>query len=402
MNHIALEIENWGKIIIDGVSEIRYNERVLYQGLNINSIKFYFYLKERFGTVNVQFETVERYFIKKRVLLPSQWCYAFQSGSNIILVSGDDLINIAVLSTYEPPTKLDFDLFCNRVNAVLQKQYLGKYEDIKYDLFVNYSRLLYDLITVYKNKFNQKLPVIPANVPLKLGDDLSDPVIRYNQIEYCKDYNQWLEAALDMSTISIQIQIILPIYFESLIDLAFRIKLQKGFFDFSINYGDQKFKKNIFQYYEGLSIDQKLDEIGIKCFSVDKSKLRLFKESYKKYHNRKKRNKLLHGNSLLLKNTQINYYVDKSLIIGAHDRHRADRAVSESIDNTLNNNSVKDMIRQYEDLCNKFIDIFDDGGYFKKLTESLIFAHNPRSGGAISLAYSKFDDLRMPEEFEVN
>lgn len=399
MSHNTLEIENWEAITFVGELNLSYNKQVTNEGLKIDSIKFYFYLRERFGKPNIKYESVAHFFEQKYVSLGNIWCYCFQSDTNFILVSGDDHINISVLSTYEPPEKLDFDIFCSNINRVIEKQDLSKYDDSRYDIYVNYSFLLNNLIEKYKSSLNQKLPALPSNIYPKSDEmESEDPVIKYKIIEYSTDYNQWLKATLDRATISLQIQILLPIYFESLVDLAFRIKLQKQYFDYTKNYGDDRYKKSIFEYFEGLNLSKKLDEIREKCFSVNDNKIVAFSRRNTNYKVRTKRNKMLHGNSVFLKNLNMKFYLDEEYGIGYPDKHRAERTVTESIFATLANDEVKDMIRHYETRCKEFIDIFDDSGYFKELANGIVFGHNPRSGGAMSIGFKKLEDLFLPTE----
>jgi hypothetical protein len=399
MSHIALDIENWEKVKFNGELNLSYNQGILHVGLKIDSIKFYFFLKERFGKPNIQYESVAHFFQQKYVSMGNVWCYFFQSDANYIFVTGDDHISIVVLSLNEIPEQLDFDIFSENINKVIEKQDLSKYENSRYDIYVNYSFLLKNLINEYKTNINQKLPVLPKNIYFQREDwESEDPVSKYKFVEYTRDYNQWLKGTLDRATISLQIQILLPIYFESLVDLAFRIKLQQHYFDYSVNYGDDRYKKNIFEYFEGLNLNRKLEEIREKCFSVNDIKIVSFIRKNIDYKIRKKRNKLLHGNSLFLKNLNMKFYSDEDYGIGYPDKHRAERTVTESIYNTLANDEVKDMIRHYENRIKEFIDIFDDNEYFKNLANGIVFGHNPRGGGAISIGFNNLEDLFLPTD----
>ena len=309
MSHSALEFENWEIIKIEKDFSFSYNKRVLYSELKISAVKFYFFLKQRFGQPNVHYSQVSQFFLEKHVTTGNEWCYLFQSSTNFILVGGDDLINIAVLSINEPPEKLDFDIFCSNINSTLEKSKLNLPDDSCYDIYVNYGFLLNNLINDYKSIVNQKLPVRPDTLTIQLDElDTKDPTIQYKWIEYARDYNLWLKSTLEQATLSIQIQILLPIYFESLIDLAFRIKLQKSYFDDNKRYGRDN-NKRIFEYFEGLNIHEKLSEIRQKCFSIDDGKMLSFIKSNYDNKMRKKRNKLLHGNSLFLKNLNLRYYL---------------------------------------------------------------------------------------------
>jgi hypothetical protein len=79
-------------------------------------------------------------------------------------------------------------------------------------------------------------------------------------------------------------------------------------------------------------------------------------------------------------------------------RHKAGRIVSEPISTTLNIDDVLEMIKHYESRCKEFIDIFDDDGYFKTLANRIVFGHNPKRGGAISIRFDNLEDLFLPTE----
>lgn len=76
---------------------------------------------------------------------------------------------------------------------------------------------------------------------------------------------------------------------------------------------------------------------------------------------------LLHGNSGFLKNLNLKYYLDGKCGIGFPDRHKAERIISESIYNTLGNDEVMMLLKQYEARCKEFIEVFDDDGIFRNL-----------------------------------
>ncbi len=400
MSHTALEIENWKIVNIDKEFVFSYNNApVGYNGLRIDSVKFYFFLKEKFKRPpNVHYSQVSHFLPKKQVISGDDWCYLMQSDANFILVSGDDLINITVFSIDEPPEKLDFDIFCSNINALLEKLDLSKYDDSGYDIYVNYGLLLRNLIDDYKAKMNQKLPALPKTLIIGNHEmNTDDPVKKYELIEYATDYNHWLKATIDRATVSLQVQILLPIHFESLVDLAFRLKLQKPYFDDTKVYGRRN--QPIFKYFVGLNLIEKLKEIQEKCFSIDDEKIVSFITAIKKDNAlQQRRNKMLHGNSVFLRNLNLKYYLDEDRIIGFPDRHKAERIVTESIYNTLAHDDVFDLIKKYEIRCSKFIDIFDDNGYFKNLVDGIVFGHNPKSGGTLGIGFNKIEDLLLPTE----
>lgn len=400
MSHIALEIENWKIVNIDKEFAFSYNnDPVGYTGLRIDSVKFYFFLKEKFKqSPNIQYSQVSHFFVNRRVTTGNDWCYLFQSDTNFILISGDDLINITVFSIYEPPEELDFNIFCSNINIMLDKFDLSKYDNSSYNIYVNYAFLLRNLIDDFKTKMYQKLPALPKTLITHVDDiNTDDPVKKYELFEYNTDYNHWLKATLDRATISLQIQILLPIHFESLVDLAFRLKLQKPFFDDNKVYGRRN--QPIFKYFVGLNLIEKLKEIREKCFSIDDEKMVSFITAMKKDDAlQQRRNKMLHGNSVFLRNLNLKYYCDEKRIIGFPDRHKAERIVTESIYKTLAHDDVFDLIKKYEIRCRKFVDIFDDNGYFKNLVDGIVFGHNPKSGGTLGIGFKKIEDLLLPTE----
>ena len=79
MSHPALEIENW---VLPEIKvpkfELRYNERSLYMALDIDPVKFYYFLRNRFGNPNIKFESIAKFFPEKIVEF-KQWCYLIKS-----------------------------------------------------------------------------------------------------------------------------------------------------------------------------------------------------------------------------------------------------------------------------------------------------------------------------------
>lgn len=189
MSHPSLEIENWKKVDATIEFDLNLLKRVNYQGLKIDAIKYYFYVKERFGFPNVRYADFAQFFPEKTVLTANDWCYLFQSDSNLIIVCGDDLINIVVLSINDPPVKLNCDIFCENLNQILEKQNLRHLDSSRFNLYLNYSLLLNNLIYEYKSKISQKLPALPPTFSVQLDEmDSEDPLIKYKQIEYARDY----------------------------------------------------------------------------------------------------------------------------------------------------------------------------------------------------------------------
>ena len=126
MSNSALDIENWMKVNINGKIDLRYNHRVQFVGLEIDAIKFYFFLKEKHGLADVAYSSVSQFFPDRMISAGNEWCFLFQESSNFILVCGDDKINITILSLEEPPSKLDFDLFCSKAQTLLKNFSLEK------------------------------------------------------------------------------------------------------------------------------------------------------------------------------------------------------------------------------------------------------------------------------------
>lgn len=401
MGHEALEIENWKLLRFEKELDFSYNNRVAFTGLPIDSIRLYFYLKENFGRPNINLSQATQLFLEKRVTIGDDWCFLFQSGNNFILVSGDDLINITVLSIEQPPEKLDFDIFSANISSIIDKVDLQDYEGSRYDIYLNYGYMIKSLIEDFKIKMSKKIHRPPEYRGIQRSEiESEDENVKYRWKEYALDYNVWLKGVIERASISMQIQILLPIYYESLVDLAFRIKLQKKYFEPFVNHGDSRIRQDIFQYFERLNINDKLIEIRNKCFSVDEKKFNTFLSKQTDKEKRKRRNKMLHGNSVFLKNLHLQYFLDENrYLIGFPDRHRAERVMSESLSETLINDDLSQLVDYYENLCNHFVDIFDDEGYFKKLTQGLVFGHNPRSGGAIALPIDKLENLFLPEDF---
>ncbi|MBD3184925.1 hypothetical protein GF312_21765 [Candidatus Poribacteria bacterium] len=399
MSHPALDIENWELIKFEKKFEFPVRKQVLYNALKIDARKFYFFLKEKFGEPNINYQQVKKLFLERRMIGFGDWCYVFVTHDNLVIVTGDDLINIAVLSINEPPVEIDFEIFGQQLNNYLENFDLNKYDNIQYDIYVNYGFFLNELIQEYITKVNQKIPLAPNELEFRLDEmDSNDPMIKYKHLEYARDYNGWLRATLERATISLQIQILMPIHFESLVDLAFRIKLKGKYYNENKNYGDERRKKNIFEFYEGLNLHGKLEEIQKKCFSVNKNKMTALIRKAKNYNFRRMRNKLLHGNSLFLKNLNLHYYFDSKYVIGFPDRHRAERVISESISQTLINEKVDNVIKYYTRLNQQFLEVFDDKGKFKNLASGIVFGHNRRGGGSIGVGISNSNDLLLPTE----
>lgn len=400
MSNSALEIESWNKIEFNGKTNITFNHRVEFIGLDIPAAKFYFFLKTKFGMPNVSYKSIAQFFPRRMLSLENEWCYVFQANLNFVLVCGDDKINITVLSINEPPSKLDFDLFSNKINGELKNFSLAEYNNIEYDIYINYSFHLKNLIAEFKSVLENKLPSAPEQLNLTEEDlNTTDAAVKYKFIENANDYNHWLKLLLEKATVALKIQILLPIYFESLVDLAFRIKLKKSLFNKKRIYGDREYKLDIFEFFEQLPIHKKIKEIKTKCFEVNDQRINKFSEQIRNYKIRKERNKLLHGNALFFQNLNLKYYLDEPYFIGFPDKARGMRTIADSIQSSMEDNELLETIRIYEKQCNDFINVFEDNGYFKSLVSSIAFGHNTENGGCVSIGITKYENLFAPTEW---
>lgn len=395
--HLSLEIKSWKLLVFNRTTTLSYNQRVLFQGLKIDARKFYYFLQEKYGPPSIDHNTVKQFFQERDFRTEKVWCYGFTSDSNYVFVTGDEYVSIAVLSLLSPPEKLDFDLFCNNINDILKRKSLKLYEKDSYDIFINYSVFLESLIKNYKQQLGEELPKAPELLEFSLNTVNSDEnIVKYKEYEYTKYYNQWLKMVLERATIQLQIQILLPIYFESLVDLAFRINLKKSLYNDKKIYPVGTQMKDVFSYFEQLPLYKKLEEIRKKCFGVDEVKAEKFIEYFNDNSTRKKRNKLLHGNSLFFKNTNLKYYVSKGYVIGFPDRHNAIRMIADSLSHSMINDSVIEEIEQHEILYNKFLDIFYGQGAFHSIVKNVAFGHNTIYGGDISIGLNSFENLYIP------
>ena len=399
MGHTALDFENWTK----ATSTFSYNHHSGYDGLNISATKLYFFLKEKYGSPSVSYSSIANFFPERTSITGNEWCYLFQEDTNFVIITGDDKINIAVFSLSEPPSNLDFEIFANRLNEILQRFSIEKYENGSYDVYINYSFYLKNLILQYKENIEKKLPPAPKQISMQKEDVKTDnPKVKYKYIEFANDYNNWLKAVLDKAQFSLQIQILLPIHFESLINLAFRVKLKKEYYNDKINYGDDpSFPLDIFDFFERLSIPKKIEQIKLKCFQINIEKINQFRKQIRgSYDLREKRNNFLHGNALYFQNLQLKYFVDGNYLVGFPDKAKAMRAIASSISVSTEKKNLLGTIKTYEEWCGQLIDIFDDNDYFKNLVEGISFAYNSTTGGTVSIGVSNYGDLFAPTTWE--
>lgn len=395
MSHSALEIDNWENI----GSSFSYNHYSSYDGLNIDAAKLYYYLKEKFGKSTVSYSLFSKYFPERKFVLPNVWCYLFRYNSYYVVITGDDKINIAVFSSTDVPSNLDYEIFSNNMNEILKRISLEKYVENSYEVYVNYSFYLKNIISEYKKSISKKLPQAPEQISLNHEDiNAENPEIKYKYIEFGKDYNEWLKAVLEKSQSSLMVQILLPIHFETLINLAFRVKLKKEYrSDEKIFGNDPERRLDIYQFFERLTVPKKIEQIKEKCFEVDRDKINQFLKLLRSsYELREKRNKYLHGNALYFQNLHLKYLVDDNYLIGFPDRGRAMRAIASSISVTTEDKNIISTIKIYEELCEQFKSIFNDNNYFRKLVEGLAFLHNSNYGGTVSIGVNKYEDLFAP------
>lgn len=391
MVHLALDIDQWELYSFDQGDTISYNNRVLYQGLKISATKFYFFLKEKFGLSTIGYESVSQFFQERDINTGLQWCYIFKTYGNYTIVTGDDRINIAVLSLEEPPEELHFEIFANIFGKEIESYNLDKHSNSQFEIYLNYSVLLRSIIDENILVIEKEIPSKPE-IDIRIDQvDQKSPEMDYKKLEYKKEYNEWIQAIVPHAKAALQLQILLPIYLEALIDISFRVKLQKKYFDRSIKYSLGKKQVDVFQYFERIDIFKKLKEIRTKCFSVDIDKLKDFENHFRKLNIRQERNKILHGNSLFLKNSNVSNYYDKPYLIGTPNNHDFMKMVTQSIESTLVSENVLAQIDLYENLYERFLDSFNDNGYLKSLVSGVAFGHNSKSGGALGLGLIDLD-----------
>lgn len=413
MSHIAFEIENWVLPNTGHPSfDIKFNEKVLRMGLDIDAVKFYYFLRKKFGVPNINFESVKHFFPPRQILYKA-WCYLIRSANNYIVIYGDDKVNISVLSLTEPPNEVDFLLFANKCNQnLLPSINLKEFEDGKYHLFANYHYALHNLIAQHKsivNPCNLKAPeFLSANLD---GEKNIDPERQYKFIEARKDFNLWIDAVMGSASSTIILQNLLPIYFECLVEFAFRIKLKKGLFNNNeiyeiVQHGSPK-KVDVFKYFQSCPVSHgnnnvktKIDLIGEMCFQINPPKLNDIKIKLKDFQKmRNSRNQLLHGNPTLFKNTEYNFYYDEQYIVGLPDRANFMKLVVETIQKTIAIDSIDVTIKKYDDLCESLINIFEDENYFREVVSGIIFGHNFHNGGSLSFPITQISDLYDQETF---
>ncbi len=401
MSHTALNIESWIKIN----SSFTFDYRSRYDGLNIDASKFYFYLKDKFGIPSILYSSVAKFFPERKFTTGNEWVYLFKENSNYIIITGDDKINIAVFSLSEAPNNLDYEIFANKLNEALKRFSLEGYFNNSYELYINYSFYLKNLISQFKDSIVKKIPPPPKQISL-IHEDINsqDPEVKYKYIEFSRDYNAWLKAVLEKAQFALQLQILLPIHFESIISLAFRLKLKKEFRNDGKNYSeDLTYQIDIYDHFEKLTIPKKIELIRHKCFEVNQQKIIEFQKKLKgSYDLRSKRNNFLHGNALFFQNLNLKYYLDENRLIGFPDRARAMRAIASSISVSTENKNLLGTITTYEDWCDQFIDVFDDNNYFKDLVGGIAFAHNSKFGGTVSISLNKYEDLFAPQDWSTN
>jgi len=395
MTHIAFQIEQWKNVNSQNRVDLAYVEEMTvgFPNLEINSKKLYFFLKQKYGSPSIEYPSLAKFFPFRTIGVTKMWCYLFQSGSYFIIISGDDLVHITVLSISNPPLENDFNLFCKFINQILVNTSLTQYSKNRYDIYMNYSYFLKNLIDKYKSSISSAINDLPDPLFINVNENLEDNQTKFKIFEYNRDYNNWLKEVLEKSTLTIQIQMLLPIHFESLVDLAFRVHLKKSLYNYSKIYGLDPYKLDIFSYFENLPLYQKIAQIKVKCnyIIIDKADFLIDKVKRSKF--RKNRNKLLHGNSMFFKNLDQCFYFDKPYVIGLPDKANSYRFIAESIRNSVVKSPIDDEINEYTNLCQELIDIFQDDGYFKSVMSGISFGFNSMNGGASAIGINRIEDL---------
>jgi hypothetical protein len=411
MSHPAFEIENWEKIESTQIENwvklqaVDANKRpgVLFEALDIEAPAFYFFLKEKFGTPNQNYKKVSRFFPPRHFSTGMEWAYLFRSDAHYLVISGDNNINIFVFSLFESPSEIDFLLFCENTKLLLRNFPLEKYKDLSYDIYVNYSFFLKDIISELIKKVDINTDGKPENMRIASIDiDSKDPEVHLKHIERAFNYNQWLKAILEKSAISLQIRILFPIYLESLIDLAFRVKLKKVFDNKDKTYGKAEYGcyMDIFQYFAKLPFMKKIYMIKEKCGGFSSDKMEEFITEFNENNKRQERNQLLHGNSGFFRNTDSKIYSDGEYLVGLPDRFDVDEMIANSIKVTIKEDSILSTVSSYEDLCDEFIGIFNNDDSFTSIVSSIVFGQSNGQGGLISIAhFNSFKVLYAPLEW---
>ena len=418
MSHPALEIDNWVKVNPTNVEKwvkVQANDKqnnpgVRFDALDIDASKFYFYLKDRFGSPNQNYMNVSRFFQKRDFTTGMEWSYLLETKEkdNYIIISGDNKINVFVFSLNDSPSGFDFHIFSENVKVLLENYSLDseQYLDLRIGIFINYSFYLKKLITDLKQKVELQIGALDTELHIDHKDISSEnPEVQASYLDLSYDYNDWLKKVIEKSIASLEIQILYPIYFESLVDLAFRVMLKINFYeDKSIKYTyREKEYDDIFQYFSILSRSEKIKEIEEKCGRVNMNKVKEFSSHFKSSYWTNERNKLLHGNSVYFHYSNSKIYVDESHLVGLPDKFDLQKMIADSIQNTTKEVNIIKMITFYESLCDVFVDIFDDDGSFKSLVSGIAFGYNKRKGGCISFPdINKFEDLLAPLEWKSN
>jgi hypothetical protein len=258
------------------------------------------------------------------------------------------------------------------------------------------------LISDFKKKVDAKIGKSPELMQIDSKDRASkDPEVHAKYIAKSYDYNHWLKANLEKSALSIQLQILLPIYLESLIDLAFRVMLKKESYNYSKIYPTKntKYNKDIFKHFEQLALLEKISEIRQNCRAVNELKIEEFVQHLIASNNRAERNKLLHGDSMFFRSSSSKLYRDNNYLIGFPDKFDAYWMISDSIQSSMQEERMLSTITTYENLCNEFIDVFEEKDSFKDIVSGIAFGHNTWQGGSVSIGIKKYEDLYSPMEW---
>ena len=212
MSHPALEIDNWVKVNPTNVEKwvkVQANDKqnnpgVRFDALDIDASKFYFYLKDRFGSPNQNYMNVSRFFQKRDFTTGMEWSYLLETKEkdNYIIISGDNKINVFVFSLNDSPSGFDFHIFSENVKVLLENYSLDseQYLDLRIGIFINYSFYLKKLITDLKQKVELQIGALDTELHIDHKDISSEnPEVQASYLDLSYDYNDWLKKVIEKS-----------------------------------------------------------------------------------------------------------------------------------------------------------------------------------------------------------
>lgn len=395
-----LNIEQWELLQIEDSLNFTYNYSTEHRRLEIDTSKFYYYLKNNYGLCNVNFKSVAHFFVKSNVTTDMEWCYIFKVESDFIFITGSDKIYVRIFTMEYRPEEYDLLIFANNINNLIETYSLNSHSNERYSIYFNYCYFL-------KNEINSIVSTIENfNSPPpdlthldRQSDNKPSEESKSEFLFFAHEYNSWLKEAFNCSSSSIKLQILLPIYFESIIDLTFRIKLKKSLFNEKVKYPDQNSQLNIFQYFERMNFSEKIELIGKNCFSINETSLKNILEETRYYINRNDRNLHLHGNATIYKNKDFEFYIDENNVIGLPDYSILNHNIGLTIFSVSQKKNVLTLFNDYTRMTNSFIEAFEDDGYLKSILDSIVFGHNNKTGGSVLLPRCNYlSELEIPTD----